>query len=290
MYSTFTVGCIRSLVLKILSTSTFVFILTFSVQAHPGIGLVYDGNSTIYYTDLNHIWKLDTETGETSIFLKNIHSHELWLDDDGSLYGEHYWYDEPNQVFKHYIWMATSDGKLSRITDTIVGENDHFSFVRNSRDQSFRFVRSTTGFDIIQMDSTSDGLITTIDLHDPAWMFIHESSNLFVADYPSLHLISLNDTSHTILSDNLTDASFPFSFQNNHHHIYGVWTDADSNVYVALYGGRKVVRIDENLNQETVLKTSLFWSPINGVFDSENNLWLMEASLLGKVRIRKATI
>jgi hypothetical protein len=72
-------------------------------RAHPPIGLVYDGKNTIYYSDLNHIWKLDTNTGLAIIYKENIHSHQLFLDKQGNLYGEHYWYLEPEGKFQNYI-------------------------------------------------------------------------------------------------------------------------------------------------------------------------------------------
>jgi hypothetical protein len=64
---------------------------------------VYDGKNTIYYSDLNHIWKLDTNTGLAIIYKENIHSHQLFLDKQGNLYGEHYWYLEPEGKFQNYI-------------------------------------------------------------------------------------------------------------------------------------------------------------------------------------------
>ena len=69
--------------MKIIRVLLFISLFPISFYAHPGIGLVHDGERTIYYTDLVHIWKLDTESGEATIFLEGIHSHELWLDDNG---------------------------------------------------------------------------------------------------------------------------------------------------------------------------------------------------------------
>ena len=85
--------------------------------AHPGIGLVYDGDRTIYYTDLTHIWKLDIENGEREIAVSDVHSHELCLDQDGNLYGEHYWYDADHQIFKNYLWKLSKRGVFSKIRE-----------------------------------------------------------------------------------------------------------------------------------------------------------------------------
>ena len=279
--------------MKLLRVLLLSILIPISIQAHPGIGLVYDGNNTIYFSDLIHIWKMNTQTGEASIFLENIHSHELWLDDDGVLYGEHYWYEESNQVFKHYIWMATPDGELTKISDNKIGENDHFSFVRESTSEFY----STQPWDSFYQltKTTPDTVITFPDfiLINPSWMYLTSDSELYILDRDSinekvrLHCINFNDSSQTIIADNLNVGRFPFSLLDHHTSAYGIWEDDQSNMYVALYGGRQVIRIDEDLNQETILKTSFYWSPINGVFDANNNLWLMEASLRGKVRLRK---
>jgi len=48
---------------------TIFFVLTFlPSDAHPGIGIVYDENETIYYKDLNLVWKLNIRTGKSDLF------------------------------------------------------------------------------------------------------------------------------------------------------------------------------------------------------------------------------
>lgn len=270
-------------------------LMPLSIHAHPGIGLVYDGESTIYYTDLVHIWKMDTQSGEASIFLENIHSHELWLDIDGSLYGEHYWYDESNQVFKHYIWMATTDGELTKISDTIVGENDHFSFIRENQYTSYSFSPFNSDFQFIKEISDSIKVFIATTLTNPGWMYLAQDSSIILSNRTSdnanqILSINLSNGNTKTLADNITISKLPFSFLDDSHQVFGIWQDDQANIYVALYGGRQVVRIDHEMNQETVLESSFFWSPVNGVFDSNNDLWLMEASLRGKVRVRKVSL
>ena len=62
------------------------------LNAHPSIGLVSDSRGNIYYTDLVHVWKI-TPDGERSIAVKDVHTHELYIDDIDDLYGEHEWYE-----------------------------------------------------------------------------------------------------------------------------------------------------------------------------------------------------
>ena len=104
----------------------FVLALFFTwsyVQAHPGIGLVYNGNQTIYYTDLTHVWRLNTKTGESEIYLENIHTHELFLDENGNLFGEHYWYEESEEKFKNFIWKVDNNGEFYKVRNDQYGDS-----------------------------------------------------------------------------------------------------------------------------------------------------------------------
>ena len=70
----------------------FYFFTINSLKAHPGIGIVMDNEGNVYYTDLTHVWKIPKE-GKLTIAVENVHTHELYLDSNGNLYGEHEWYN-----------------------------------------------------------------------------------------------------------------------------------------------------------------------------------------------------
>ena len=63
--------------------------------AHPGIGIVKDRKGNIYYTDLKQVWKID-KSGTKTMVVNNVHSHELYMDAEDNLYGEHLWYNGKN--------------------------------------------------------------------------------------------------------------------------------------------------------------------------------------------------
>ena len=68
------------------------FVVLSTAQAHPGVGIVQNSRGTVFYTDLKQVWKI-TPNGEKSVAVPNVHSHELCLDADDNLYGEHLWYE-----------------------------------------------------------------------------------------------------------------------------------------------------------------------------------------------------
>ena len=135
------------------------FVASEVLFAHPGIGLVYDGHRYIYYTDLNHIWKLNTDSGEHEIVVQDVHSHELFLDKTGNLFGEHYWYDATAQSFKNYIWKLDSKNNFSIIRKEISGENTDFGFIRDSLLRSYSIEKTKGQFSIIRKDSTHSEIL-----------------------------------------------------------------------------------------------------------------------------------
>ena len=271
--------------LKSFIGSFYVGLISLSIQAHPGIGLVYDGDHTIYYTDLSHVWKLDTDTGEKSIYVENVHTHELALDAKGDLYGEHYWYEESEEQFWHYIWEKRGDGTFQKIRENREGENRDFSFTRDAEFNSYNIRVKGDEFEIIKNDSLSPEVWHTLALNRPGWRYMTDKGQLLFSDYPGIYRA---DSEHAdVLVADLSSSRFPFSMQDKTHHIYGIWEDREGALYVALYGGRQVVRIRPDKEVERVLKTGLLWSPVNGVFDKNADLWLMEARMDGAVQIRK---
>ena len=74
-----------------------IVVLTFLIGstiafAHTGIGIVMDKHGNVYYTDLKQIWKISPD-GTKRIVVPNVHTHELYLDSLGNLYGEHLRYE-----------------------------------------------------------------------------------------------------------------------------------------------------------------------------------------------------
>lgn len=255
-------------------------------EAHPGIGMVYDGKDTIYYTDLEHIWKYDISTGIKSIVIPNVHSHELYLDSAGSLYGEHYFYVQEEQKFNNYIWKYSKEGAFSIIRPEKDGENTDFSFIRDKHFNAIQFNTKDGITEIRKVFTDSSRLIHRQAFKDLRWKSFNRNNELLFIDLYSLYKIDHTEQIQLLVED-LSSMKFPFSFNDEKHNVYGAWSDSNDNTYVAIYGGRIIKRIDKDKEISTIYKSSFFWSPLNGLFDKENQLWVMEGSLWGDVRIRK---
>ena len=59
-----------------------------AAEAHPGVGIVQDRRGNVFFTDLKRVWRI-TADGQMSVWLPDVHTHELCLAAEDSLYGEH---------------------------------------------------------------------------------------------------------------------------------------------------------------------------------------------------------
>lgn len=261
------------------------FLIQSYINAHPAIGFVFDGKQTIYYSDLNHVWKLDTRTGISEIYKENIHSHELFLDKEGNLYGEHYWYLESEEQFKNYIWRIDKDGTFQKIREEQEGENKDFSFIRDDDFNSYGIYRILENFQIIKADSISQDTWHITNLEEPNWQYLTEEKSLLFVDFPKIYRANKNNIS--VIAEDASARRFPFNLQDDKHNIYGLWTDRNDNIFIAVYGGRQIKKIEKNGKIRRVFISDFLWSPVNGVFDQNGDLWLMECRVGGAVRVRK---
>jgi hypothetical protein len=108
-------------------------LLCATAEAHPGVGIVMDSRGNVFYTDLSHVWKI-APGGAKSIAVRDVHTHELYIDREGNLYGEHLWYEgDRTKKWGHRVWKLAVDGRLSDVIPAREGFLQNYSFVRDGR-------------------------------------------------------------------------------------------------------------------------------------------------------------
>ena len=273
-----------------ISITIILLILVSSVSmAHPGIGIVCDSKGNIYYTDLKQVWKVSPE-GKKSVAVPGVHTHELYIDANDDLYGEHLWYNgERLDTWGHYVWCLKYDGTFSKVKEPTEGFLTDYSFVRDSSGNMYWVERFTVS---CFKKKTPDGTIVTIakgKFRDIRWSYCTKGGVLYFIDLDRLYKLT-PDGKFTLITDKLDDAPSVFGYlSDKRHRIYGIWTDTNDNIYVALLAAKKVKRISPDGNIKTVVYTAEPWSPDGGVFDKEGNMWLLESSVTNECRIRKIT-
>jgi hypothetical protein len=255
--------------------------------AHPGVGIVMDSKGNVFYTDLIHVWKIATD-GKVSIAVKNVHTHELYIDSGDNLYGEHEWYEgEATDRWGNYVWCLTPDGDFRKTIPDVEGILENNTLVRDPEGNSYWADRS--GDQELLKKQTFYGenlLVTDHSFDDIRWMhFSGHDGNLYVVDHLQLKKVTA-DGNVTVIADNLKEDNNVFGVSDRHY-IYGVWTDLKRNVFVAVYGSGEVKKISENGAITTIFESGMFWAPCGGLIAPDGSQWIMEFSKNNKTRIRK---
>jgi len=255
------------------------------LKAHPGIGLVKDSKGNIFYTDLQHVWKIRKD-GSKIIGVKNVHTHELYIDKHDQLYGEHLWYNgEAADTWGHYVWKLSPGGNLDTVKKPAAGFLQDYSFVRDGKGNMYtvqRFKRST----IRRIDTEGKStIIAEGDFKDIRWMHVMNDGTLYFVDVTSLYKIK-ND-SLLLVAKNLESRSSVFEYGSLKHNVYGIWADNNGNVYAAILGGQVVKKISRDGEVSDLLYTQDPWKPVSGITDNDDGLWLMEVNDQNHVRVRR---
>ena len=260
-------------------------------EAHPGIGIVKDREGNIYYTDLAKVWKISPD-GNKTIVVSGVHTHELYIDDDDNLYGEHLWYNgESQNTWGHYVWCLKNTGELIKEINPTEGFLSNYSFARDSpgnmywveRFTNSKIMKKTKSGEIIKLVEGKFGFI--------GWLTCTKNGSLYFTENNKLHKLYPDGRSDSYrmetLADNIGSKSTDFSMMGRNYDSYGIWTDAADNVYLAMIDSKKVIRIWADRKPQTILTSNSLWAVCSGIFDNNGNMWVLENSVSNEVRARK---
>lgn len=256
-------------------------------MGHPGIGIVENSKGEIYYTDTERIWKVSADGKTKTIVVPNVHTHELSIDSNDNIYGEHLWYE--NEKWTHYVWKYSANGKLSKVTPNKEGFLANYSFNRDKYGNMFWLERGKT--ESIFIKKTIAGkieVISTIPSRDVRWQFCTQNGDFYYIDDNDLKKI-VNKKSIMVAKDldGLTDEN-PSRKPNNN--TFGIWDDENGHIYVAVSSKNEVKKVLSNGTVSIVYKSVAGWSPTGGLFDKNQNLWVLECDTKNTVRVIRKTL
>jgi hypothetical protein len=268
-----------------------LLLISFAIAAHPGIGIVKDSKGNIYYTDLKQVWKISSDGRKTTV-VPGVHTHELYIDENDNLYGEHLWYNgEREDTWGHYVWCLKNNGELVKDIKPTEGFQTNYSFVRDSIGNMYWVERFTTSR---IMRKSKQGEITKLiegKFGFIGWLACAKDGSLYFTENNKLHRLSPDGQSDSYrmktLADNIGSRSTDFTMMGRNYDSYGIWTDACDNVYLAMIDSKKVICIGNDGGARTVINTSSMWTICSGLFDNNGDLWVLENSLANEVRARK---
>ena len=269
----------------------FLLLISFAIAAHPGIGIVKDSKGNIYYTDLKQVWKISLDGSKTTV-VAGVHTHELYIDENDNLYGEHLWYNgEREDTWGHYVWCLKNNGEFVKEIKPTGGFLTNYSFARDSLGNMYWVERFTTSR--IMKKSKTGEITKLIEARFGfiGWLACAKDGSLYFTENNKLHRLSPDGQSDSYrmktLADNIGSKSTEFSMMGRNYDSYGIWTDAADNVYLAMIDSKKVIRIGKHGKAETVINTNSTWTICNGLFDNNGDLWVLENSVINEVRAKK---
>ena len=257
------------------------------LSAHPGIGIVMDSEGSVYYTDLKQVWKLAPD-GKKSIAVNNVHSHELFMDAQDNLYGEHLWYEgEVTDTWGHRIWRRSPDGTVTDIIPSRKGfreDYNDFSFVQDGSGNMYWAAR---GHPTIIKKRGPGGAVTDLtqaEFEDVRWMMATSEGAIYLIDlYDLIHITSQGRIE--ILAKDLAGNRQSPQLGKDRHAIMGLWRDTRKNLYTAVAADRAVKQISPDGHVRVVARTSPPWTPTGGLVTKQGVLWLLEYSVDNSVRV-----
>lgn len=253
--------------------------------AHPGVGIVQDRYGNIYFTDLKQVWKI-TPDGSQTVAVAAVHTHELMLDSEDNLYGEHLSFDNATGKWHHRIWRLSPDGALRDIVPTTEGFRKDFGFVRDGKGTMYW---AEEGAEMVIKKRRGEGLVATHaagDLRRVAQMTATENGTLYLMDSGDLRRISPEGEVTTLVSKLSGQDKPPAQVTTPNYHM-GLWTDQKEGIYVAVPAERLALRVTADGASTVVARSTAPWSPSGGLVDRDGHLWLLEFDDRDKVRVRR---
>jgi sugar lactone lactonase YvrE len=279
----------RALATIVLTTVACV-LFTAEVKAHPAWGIAVDHQGQIYFSDLENIWKIDTQ-GRLSIFRageSGRHTHELNTDEAGNIYGADNSYDPITQRFFSAVWRLTTTGNFSYIlaptddppegTSIWRDRGGNMYHVTNYPERELLVLRRTPNGNVAALVGSSDvvrdyrqGVPYSI-----GGMAFGADGALYFVHGANVSKLAIDGTM-TALARNLVmeSVSGHLAAENSPTQLFGIAVDAEGNVFVADYGNRRVLKIAPNCQMTTVIRAEEPWIP-TGVAVREGKLYILE--------------
>lgn len=266
---------------------TFLFLFLISaavVHADPGTGIVADSKGTIFYTDLSQVWMIKPD-GTKSVAVPNVHTHELYINNQNELFGEHLWYNgEQSNTWGHYLWKRNSDGSIVKIKDSTAGFPEWVSFVRDVQGNAYYHQRSIPSAFWKLLPNGTKELIGKASLNGIGRLYINKKSVVFFSNKDDLYCIPPGDSLQIYLK-NIGKEGLIEMKDSDVHAIMSIWGDQKDNLYIA--SGSVIKQIDKKKFVTIVYKSAEGWKPSGGLVTANGDFWVLEYNTKNEVRVNK---
>lgn len=252
--------------------------------AHPPIAIVRDSKGNIFYSDLQQVWKLTN--GVKSVAVPGVHTHELFLDRNDNLYGEHLWYEgDVTKKFNHYEWVLHPNG----ILDTVIAprqayQQTDYSLARDLDGNEYYLKLNDATHVYKKPPDGQEVVLATGSFKGVSWLHPQADRSLLYVFRNGLYRMHQNGQTK-LLAANLASGHSMFKLADAGRTVWGAWQDDTGNVFVAVFSDQRVKMIDVHGAVTDRYLSPEGWAPIQGIFDNEGKLWVMECSDKNEVRV-----
>ena len=257
------------MVMRRLAIAAALTLLAVRANAHPSVSVLFDSKGNIYYSDLEKIWRL-APNGALSVVMPNVHSHELYIDAQDNLYGEHLWYEgDATKKWGHYFWRRSPDGRVERV----VAAHEPF---KNERDPSFvrdragnQYWAQRPGGPIMK----NQNVLARGTFRDIRFLTATPDGTVYFIDTFDLMRVTPDGRVSAVARGLTTEDLIP---PRAHNQIMGLWTDRGGNVYAADNKDNVVKRVAPNGAVTVVERSHWPWSVSGGAIAPNGDLWVLE--------------
>lgn len=259
-----------------------------ALPGHPPVSVVMDSRGFVYYSDLENVWKI-SPTGNRTIAVIGVHTHQLYLDAEDRLYGEDATNDDATGRPYHRVWRLDPDGTLTDVIPRRAGylwDYGDFGFVRDRLGVAY-ILQHTGGPALVRIGATGRVSRTTLPRSEPGFALPLPDGR--VAITAGLDLLSADPRRQEarVWRADLASVAPRVMEVADRHALLGLWLDQDGLLYVAAFAGAAVIRIGRDGAPEIVARSPEGWAPSGGMLGPDGSLWLLEMSDANDVRVRR---
>ncbi len=271
-------GNVSSIVRRIAVLVAAGFVIAPPASAHPAVGIVVDESGTAFYSDTVHVWAV-AAGGAPRIVVRDVHTHELRLDADGALYGEHLVYDGGR--WSHRVWKRAADGTVSDVVPLRPGflaDYRDFGFHRDAGGAIYWIEGASPVRLRVKRGALPPETLAELPFENPSWLSVRADGAAFVSEHGLVWRILPGGTPERLPAE--------LSRSRDRLAIMGIAALADGTIYVAAYGDRAVRRLGADGQVETIDESSPGWAPTGVAVAPDGAVWVLEATPDNRQRAR----
>ncbi|MCL7959200.1 MAG: hypothetical protein M8861_03295 [marine benthic group bacterium] len=265
-----------------------VLSLAKGVAAHPPVSVVMDSRGFVYYSDLQNVWKI-SPTGNRTLAVIGVHTHQLYLDAENRLYGEDATNDDATGKPYHRVWRLDPDGTLTDVIPRRAGylwDYGDFGFVRDRMGVAY-ILQHAGGPALVRVGATGKVTRTTLPRPEPGFALPTPDGKVVITAGRDLLRADTRRDAAVVWKPDLSRLTPRAVEVADRHSLLGLWIDREERIYVASFAGAAVIRIDPDGTESVVAHSPEGWAPSGGMAGPDGSMWLLEVSLDNQVRVRR---